>query len=123
MPTTATLTLPKPHAGQADVIRAAKRFNVLACGRRWGKSTLGIDRVESVALRGAPCGWFGPSYKSLLDVWRQLSETLQPVIVDKSESERRLQVLGGGTIEAWSLDSMGDSARGRKYALIVVDEA
>jgi hypothetical protein len=105
------------------VIASAGRFNVLACGRRWGKSTLGIDRVVSASLQGKPCGWFGPSYKSLLDVWRELTNTLQPVIVDKSESERRLQVIGGGVIEAWSLDSLGDNARGRKYGLVVVDEA
>ena len=118
-----TLTLPRPHPGQAEVIAEAKRFNVLACGRRWGKSTLGIDRVVNRALQGAPCGWFGPSYKSLLDVWRELTSTLQPVIADKSESERRLQLIGGGVIEAWSLDSLGDNARGRKYGLVVVDEA
>lgn len=123
MATTATLTLPRPHPGQSDVIAGAKRFNVLACGRRWGKTVLGVDRVVSAVLKGQPCGWFGPSYKSLLDVWRELTAILQPVTVDKSESERRLQVIGGGVIEAWSLDSMGDSARGRKYGLAVVDEA
>jgi hypothetical protein len=123
MPTTATLTLPRPHSGQQQVIDPARRFNVLACGRRWGKSTLGIDRVVNRSLQGQPCGWFGRSYKSLLDVWRELASTLQPVIVDKSESERRLQLMGGGVIEAWSLDSLGDNARGRKYGLAVVDEA
>lgn len=118
-----TLTLPRPHTAQQQVIEQAKRFNVLACGRRWGKSTLGIDRIIGTALQGQPCGWFAPTYKHLLDVWRELTGVLQPVMRDKSESERRLQIAGGGVIECWSMDSAGDSARGRKYARVVVDEA
>jgi hypothetical protein len=117
------LELPRPHAAQLQVINEARRFNILACGRRWGKSTLGIDRIVGRALQGAPCGWFAPIYKTLLDTWRELTTVLQPVIVDKSESERRIQLTGGGLVECWSMDSSGDSARGRKYALIAVDEA
>jgi hypothetical protein len=117
------LTLPRPHPAQQQVIDEARRFNVCVNGRRWGKSTLGVDRVVATALQSAPVGWFAPTYKMLLDVWRELTAVLEPVIVDKSESERRLQLTGGGVIECWSLDSAGDSARGRKYKLIVVDEA
>src|SRR5215472_14186268 len=123
MAQTATLTLPRPHAAQQCVIYGAKRFNVLACGRRWGKTVLGIDRVIATVLKGQPAAWFAPSYKVLLDVWRSMTELLEPVTLDKSESERRLQVIGGGVVECWSTDSMGDSARGRKYGLAIVDEA
>jgi phage FluMu gp28-like protein len=123
MATTLSIELPSPHAAQRQILSEAKRFNVLACGRRWGKSTLGIDRIIEMALQGQPCGWFAPTYKHLLDVWRELTGVLQPVIRDKSESERRLQIAGGGVIECWSMDSAGDSARGRKYKLVVVDEA
>ena len=117
------LELPKPHPGQQQIIDQAARFAVVACGRRFGKSTLGIDRIIATALAGAPCGWFAPVYKNLLDTWRELTRVLEPVIIDKSESERRIQLTGSGIIECWSLDSAGDSARGRKYKLIVVDEA
>jgi hypothetical protein len=54
------LELPRPHPAQQQVINEASRFGVLACGRRWGKSTLGIDRIVGRALQGAPCGWFAP---------------------------------------------------------------
>jgi hypothetical protein len=117
------LTLPRPHPAQQQVIDEARRFNVCVNGRRWGKSTLGVDRVFATALKSVPVGWFAPTYKMLFDVWRELTAVLEPVIVDKSESERMLQITGGGVIECWSLDSAGDSAHGRKYKLIVVDEA
>jgi len=48
--------------------------------------------------------------------------TLAPVTRDKSEQEKRLELINGGVVELWSLDS-ADSGRGRKYATVVVDEA
>jgi hypothetical protein len=118
-----TLTLPKPHPGQQKIIDAAKRFNVLACGRRFGKTALAIDRIIQAALTGAPTGWFSPTYRHLSDTWRELCDVLNPVIADRSQSERRLALIGGGSIEMWSLDTAGDAARGRRYARVVVDEA
>jgi hypothetical protein len=119
----ARLELPRPHPAQRQVIDEAKRFNTVCCGRRWGKTVLGLDRLIAHALKGAPTSWWAPSYRTLQDTWREASTTLSPVIIDKSESEHRLQLTGGGTIEFWSTDAAGDSARGRKYGLAVVDEA
>lgn len=49
-------------------------------------------------------------------------DTLQPVLSAKNEQERRIELLGGGAVDCWSLDS-SDAGRGRKYAAVVVDEA
>jgi hypothetical protein len=121
-PHTVQLFLPKPHPAQQDVIDHAARFNVLAWGRRAGKSVLEIDRVCEVALRGQPAGWFAPSYKLLAEAWRGLVSVLRPVASRTNESEHRIELVTGGVIEAWSLDSP-DPARGRKYARVVIDEA
>jgi hypothetical protein len=107
---------------QQKIISEAKRFNVLACGRRFGKTALGIDRIIQTALTGAPTGWFSPTYRHLTDVWRELCDVLAAVIVDRSQAERRLDLLGGGSVEMWSLDTAGDAARGRKYKTVVLDE-
>jgi len=117
------LELPRPHPAQRQVVEEARRFNVCVNGRRWGKTVLGLDRLIAHALKGVPTSWWAPSYRTLQDTWREASTTLAPVIIDKSESEHRLQLTGGGTIEFWSTDAAGDSARGRKYGLAVVDEA
>lgn len=116
------LRLPAPHPAQAKIIREAKRFNVLACGRRWGKTTLGMDRLIHPALQGKPVAWFSPTYRQLADVWRALQSTLHAISVRSSETEHRLELRGGGLIEAWSLDNP-DSGRGRAYANVVIDEA
>ncbi|MCC6368185.1 MAG: hypothetical protein IT165_32065 [Bryobacterales bacterium] len=117
------LTLPHPHAAQAQVIREARRFNVCACGRRWGKTQLGIDRLVTRALSGAPAAWFSTSYKNLADTWRTVKETLRPVITAVNEQEHRLELVNRrGIVEMWSMDA-ADSVRGRRYGLVVIDEA
>jgi len=117
-----TLTLPRPHAAQQRVINDAKRFNVVDCGRRWGKTELGMDRLIQPALQGRPVGWFAPNYKLAAPVWRDLQSRLYPVTRDVNQQERRLELMGGGSLELWSLDSP-DSGRGRAYAAVVLDEA
>src|SRR5262245_37983602 len=118
---TIELQLPAPHPAQERIIREAKRFGVLACGRRFGKNILAMDRLVKPALAGQPCAWFGPNYRLLSETWRDLLKMLQPVIVTKSETEKRIELLGGGSIDCWSLDSP-DAARGRRYATVVLDE-
>jgi hypothetical protein len=119
---TIELNLRAPHPGQLQIIRESKRYNVVCCGRRWGKTVLGMDRLIHPALKGLPVAWFSPTYKLLADTWRELRTALAPVTRDKSEQEKRIELVSGGAIELWSLDSP-DAARGRKYAVVVIDEA
>jgi hypothetical protein len=51
-----------------------------------------------------------------------MRELLEPATRHKSEQDHRLELLTGGSVEMWSLDDP-NPARGRKYGLIVVDEA
>jgi hypothetical protein len=117
-----TLTLPRPHAAQQQVIDEAARFNIVCCGRRWGKTELGMDRLIQPALEGTPVAWFAPNYKLAAPVWRELQNRLRPITRDVNQQERRLELKGGGTVDVWSLDSP-DSGRGRAYAAVVIDEA
>lgn len=115
------LILPALHPGQQRVLDEARRFNCLVTGRRWGKSTLGRHLLMNPALNGKPTAWIAPSYKYLLPNWREVCETLRPVIETKSEEEKHLGLLGGGEIDFWSADG-GAPGEGRKYARVVFDE-
>jgi hypothetical protein len=119
---TLEIELDVPHAGQMKVLAEAKRFNVLQCGRRWGKTTFGLNRLIDTALRGHPAGWFAPTYKVLADAWREAVAILSPIEPQKNEQEKRLVLPTGGTIEFWSLDDP-DAGRSRKYKRVFVDEA
>jgi hypothetical protein len=120
--TTVRIRLRKPHPKQRQVLAEAARFNVGDFGRRWGKSLIGENILIKPALSGAPVGWFSPTYKMLAEAWREVKSTVAPVVQRRSEQDKRLELYGGGSIEFWSLDNP-DVARGRKYGLIVVDEA
>lgn len=116
------LELPRLHAGQRQVARESRRFNVLACGRRWGKTLFGIDRIVDPALAGYPVGWFSPSYRMLAEVWRDALRALAPVTARASAQEHRIELVTGGVVEMWSLDNP-NTARGRRYKRVIVDEA
>lgn len=126
------VSLPRRHPGQARVLAEsvgkAARFNVLRCGRRWGKTSLGLDLAIDMALPnesrpGLPVGWVSGSYKLMAETWRDLKRLLKSVILKISEQEHRLELYGGGSIELWSLDRNEDAGRGRKYARLIIDEA
>lgn len=122
MPTTLTVRLPRPHPRQAEILASPARFRVLACGRRFGKTVYGQHRLIGPALAGKPVAWFAPSYKYLSEAWRDFVRVLKPVIARSNASEKRLELITGGSIEFWSLQDP-DAGRSRKYARVVIDEA
>jgi predicted phage terminase large subunit-like protein len=122
------ITLRAPHEGQERIAAGLRRFNFARMGRRWGKSSFGVDYLATDkggrpgALHGYPVAWFAPTNKYLLDSWQDAKDLLKPAIVSKHEQHHRMRLLGGGVLEFWSLEK-DDPARGRKYAKVVVDEA
>lgn len=104
------------------MIREAGRYNVVACGRRWGKSILGVNLACETALAGYPAGWFAPEYRLLREAWRELKAALAP-IARFNEAERRIDLETGGFIECWAFDRNPNAGRSRRYKRAVVDEA
>ena len=121
-PKEVSVRLHKLHPGQRRIADDPTRFRVVMCGRRFGKSALGIRLVCDAVLKGQPVGWFAPSYKLALEAWRELTDRLKPVVSRMNEQDKRRELVTGGVVEVWTLDSP-DPARGRKYALVVIDEA
>lgn len=117
------IEIPRPHSGQIRCIREARRFNVLMCGRRFGKTQLGEQVAIETAIEGWPVGWFAPTNKIMTPAWDDVEKVLRPmpgVKIDKQE--RRITLPTGGSIDFWSVDNP-DSGRGRKYKRAIVDEA
>ena len=110
------------HAAQAKVDVELARFNVFDCGRRWGKSLYLADKLIDVALDGWPVAWFAPTYKLLREAWRDIKGRLAEITVARSEQEYRLEIMGGGVIDMWTLTDE-NAGRGRKYKRVAIDEA
>jgi hypothetical protein len=99
-----------------------RRFNVLNCGRRWGKTTFGMEYLAADLVAGFPVGWFTPSYKLMLEVWSEVLFRYRWLVLRKSIAERRIELRGGGVVEFWPVEG-ADVARSRAYKRVVVDEA
>jgi len=110
------------HPAQREVDNTARRFSVMCAGRRTGKSVLSRRRLLRIAATGKPVAYFAPTYKMLSDYWRETAAALFPILDKTNVQEKRLQLIGGGSIDMWSLDEP-NAARGRKYAHIAIDEA
>ena len=116
------LVRPTLHAAQQQVMDEARRFNVLQCGRRFGKTTLGVDLVIDPALDAKPTAWFAPTYKLLAEAWREIVRATKDITDRCNNQDHRLELITGGSIDGWSLDN-ADAGRGYKYARAVIDEA
>jgi phage terminase large subunit-like protein len=117
-----TIKIPDYHPNQQTIRRNLDRFNVLCCGRRYGKDIFGQNWTIEGLLRGYPMAWYLPSFKDLLENWRYFVDTLYPITTRKNEQDRRLDFITGGSLEMWSLEDH-DASRGRHYKRIVVNEA
>jgi predicted phage terminase large subunit-like protein len=113
---------PKPHPSQARALRDARRFTVVAAGRRWGKSTLALRILVRNAAHGKRVGYFAPTYKYLVEMWDVVAVALDPITVARRTAERRIRLINGGEVEFWSLDRDG-AGRSRKYHIALIDEA
>ena len=71
-----TIRLRKPHEAQVKILAESKRFNALACGRRFGKSALAINLLSETSLGGDPAGYFTPTYKLLDGTYNECLEAL-----------------------------------------------
>src|SRR5690606_1099283 len=91
-------------------------------GRRAGKTWLGLDSCATKETLPYAVAWLSPTYKMLLEVWREAVRTFAPITARRTVQERTLEFVTGGLLEFWSLENP-DVARGRKYARIIVDEA
>lgn len=118
----ACIKVQRPHPAQKEILDAEQRFNVVSCGRRFGKTRMALIRSLKPVLSGSPVAYFAPTYKMLKDFWREAVELYKPAIIESSTSEHRFSTVNGGSFSMWSLDS-ADTVRGRKYALALIDEA
>lgn len=116
------IKLPRFHAGQQLIVDQARRFNVVNCGRRYGKSVLGVDRLVRPVLRGEFAAYFCPTDKMLKEIWRETRRILKPITQSANATDHRIETITGGIVDMWSMKAF-ESVRGRKYHRAVIDEA
>jgi phage terminase large subunit-like protein len=114
--------MPNLHEGQQTVAQHPARFQILACGRRWGKTRLGSLRCIATALQGGRAWWVAPSYPMASIGWRLIKRlSMQIPGVEKREVDRLLDFPGTGSVQVKSADNP-DSLRGEGLDFLVMDE-
>lgn len=74
------------------------------------------------ALDGGNIWWLAPSYKNTIELWDDLKRATHGVWESKSEVDKRIRLVTGGTISVRSADSP-ESLRGSGLDGVVLDEA
>jgi hypothetical protein len=115
------ISLNKLHVNQKKVHDERKRFNVLSCGRRFGKSAMAVNLAIEPAIQGHPTAYFTPTYKLLQGTFDAIYSACAEAVVKKHD-QQFIDLVTGGRIEFWSLDNP-DAGRSRKYIRAIIDEA
>ena len=99
------------------------QYNIVCCGRRWGKTRLMTALAADYALKGKKVGLFTPEHKQLTEPYEELRQMLMPAIKRASKNEGTIRTLNGGIIDFWQLDDNELAGRGREYHRVCIDEA
>lgn len=113
------------HPKQYDVFEDDSRFIVLVAGRRFGKTTLAVQKLLVNALdHPSSLNWYiAPTYtQAKMIAWRMLLQAVPvALIAKKNETELALTLQNGSRIELKGCDNP-DSLRGVGVKYVVVDE-
>ena len=116
------IQLPPLHSAQQQVALDNHRFKVLACGRRWGKTRLGVSLAVAKMLEEGRVWWVAPSYQVAMVAWRDataLAGQIPGVLIERGGKAIRF---GRGEIVFRSSDR-ADNLRGDSLDLLIMDEA
>jgi len=103
------------------VHKSQARFKVLAAGRRWGKTRLGVNECLDIASQGGRAWWVSPSYKTSEVGWRPLKRIGSKIGAEVRLVDRQVILPGGGSVQVRSADDP-NSLRGEGLDFVVLDE-
>ena len=117
------------HENQKKLALSSKRFKVVVCGRRFGKTTWAVEEMKASALyQPNPVRYFATTADQARDiVWLPLKEAIigTPNFISKDETRMEMWVkspLGfTNVIKVAGWENI-ETARGKKTGLAVLDE-
>ena len=126
--TNKTIAIPySPRPLQREVHNSLKRFNVLVCHRRFGKSVLSINQLIKTAVSKpmSRCAFVAPTYRQGKSIaWEYLKQYTKPLMYlggSKNETELKIELFNGSAIQIFGADHP-DSLRGMGFHGVVLDE-
>lgn len=115
------LVLPiRPHENQLPIIHPQARFNVIAAGRRYGKTESQKLRAIYMVLDGKSVWWVNPTFDNTTETWRDFMAFFEPVAIKIDRSRREIILPNGGSIRMIGANNF---KRGSGIDHIFIDEA
>ena len=117
----------KPREYQKQVHDSLKRFNVLVCHRRFGKSVLSINELikTAAAKPRSLCAFIAPTYRQGKAIaWEYLKYYTKPLMYlggSRNETELRIDLFNESRIQIFGADNP-DRIRGMGFDAVVLDE-
>ena len=113
------IELPTPHINQQKILQAERRFIVVMCGRRFGKSELSQILGITESLKGGQVAYVTPTYGLAQVFFERLAKVLP---FKNNISKLKIYCPNEGSIEFFTGERL-DNLRGRKFHLVIIDEA
>ena len=115
------------EGGQRAIADHLARFKVVMCGRRYGKTVLGVWLCTKKGLEGKRVWWVAPTYKIANEGWFEIKKLAFQMLdagleVEIREGDKAVLFPGGGRVEVRSSDDEGN-LRGAGLDYVVLDEA
>ncbi|MFW9605647.1 MAG: hypothetical protein ACMV0I_03705 [Pseudomonas sp.] len=115
-----------PHAGQKKVLEEAGRFNLVAGGRRSGKTMLALKIVTETVFDGKGCALVFPNKGMMEYAFKSLSKSLRQVTggMKNIGALKEIRLVTGGTIKFYLAEKFEPMAlRGRIFHAVLIEEA
>ena len=113
------IELPEAHKNQETIIESDARFRVVMCGRRFGKSELSQVEIIKNAIVGQTVAYITPTYNLAKTFFDKLAKA---VPFASNRSDLTIEFPNGGSVQFFTGERL-DNLRGRKFHLVVIDEA
>lgn len=117
------IRLPKPHDAQQRIIDSKARWKVLMCGRRFGKSQIGIIVSITDILNEKKVAIITPEFGLAKELHKDILSFLpERIIKENNKTELFIELITGGAVKFFSGNSI-NAMRGRKFHKVIIDEA
>ena len=123
-----SIELWEPHTGQQYIQDNARRFNVVPCSRRFGKTETIYAIYDCLILPAVESGWcigiFTPKLKDFLRQWNNIKKIYEGLIKKADNTQKVLYFHGGGELWLFSLANDGekDNGRGWPFHRVIYEE-
>ncbi len=124
------IALPPLYNLQKEISEDLHRFRVVACGRRWGKTVLGLYETFKMLFRKFNTtrkkqrGWvIAPTFPLVREDWLVAEEILADAITNKKQTEMKMEFGVIGYIEFKSAEREDEGLRGAGLDCALIDEA